>query len=72
MMPHQILRELGALLRSRPALTAPPVTVAAWYERKAELFEHIAADGGPDATNASRQAELAHEHARSLARGAAA
>lgn len=65
-MSHQILSELGELLFSRPGLHSPPATVAAWYLRKAALFELIAADGGSEAADARRHAQLAHRRALRL------
>jgi hypothetical protein len=61
-----VLIEMTALDRNRPAPDAPPEIVAAWYEAKARLHEHIAAVGGPDAAQASAWATAAHEHARGL------
>ena len=40
--------------------------VAAWYELKAQLLEHIAAEGGPDTEETAHQAELAHRRSRRL------
>ena len=58
------LVELGELIRSRPALDAPPAVVAAWYEQKAVVLHHIATEtGDPDAERCSR---LAHTHASAL------
>lgn len=68
----EVLRELVALWLSRPTPDAAPAVVAAWYERKSALLEHIAIDGGPDAHEARRQALLAHRHAQQLADGTAA
>lgn len=65
-MSHQILREIGRLQRCAPRPDAPAEVVAAWYERKAVLFEHIAADGDARPSDALRQARLAHQHAVQL------
>ncbi len=65
-MGHQVLRELGELLFTQPGLHSPPAAVAAWYLRKAALFEVIAEGGGLDADDARCQAELAHRRALRL------
>lgn len=58
------LVELGELIRSRPGLDTPPEQVAAWYERKAVVLGHLAAEtGDPDAAECGR---VAHEHAVAL------
>lgn len=62
-----VLRELGALAAARPGVDAAPEVVAAWYERKAALLEHIAADGQADALVTrrwARQARLRAEESR--------
>jgi len=62
-----VLVEIGALLRATPGPDAPAVVVAAWYERKAELFEHVARwEYGPEAKDAAALAEQAHRHANEL------
>jgi hypothetical protein len=63
------LAELGALHLSRPAVDAPPVVVAAWYERKAAVLDHLAVQGTPAA---HEQAVTAHRHAVALLREVAA
>ncbi|GAB3473970.1 hypothetical protein [Amycolatopsis cihanbeyliensis] len=65
-MNYHILREFGELILNRPCLGAPPAEVAAWYERKADLFECIAAAEGHDPVGALRQARLARRHASRL------
>jgi hypothetical protein len=60
------LIEMGEVLRSVPGPDAPAAVVAAWYERKADLFEHVAVEGGPDAHGAAVLAEQAHRHAAEL------
>ena len=58
------LVEMGELVRSRPGLNAPRAVVAAWYEQKAVVLHHIAAESGdPDAEECSR---VAHAHAVAL------
>lgn len=63
------LRELGALHLSRPTATASNTEVAAWYERKATVLEHLAAEG---AAQARAMAAAAHAHAASLLAGVGA
>jgi len=65
-MSYRILREFGELLFTQPGLHSSPAAVAAWYLRKAALFEVIAEDGGLDADDARYQAELAHRRALRL------
>jgi hypothetical protein len=62
-MTTNTLAELGALHLSRPALDASPVVVAAWYERKATVLDHLADQGTPAA---HEQAVTAHHHAVAL------
>ncbi|GAA3850092.1 hypothetical protein GCM10022243_14950 [Saccharothrix violaceirubra] len=71
-MNNQILCRLGELAQSRPGLHSPPTAVAAWYRRKAALFELIAADGGAEADDARSQAELARRRALRLTENRAA
>ena len=62
-MSASTLREMTQLHLSRPAVNAPAVVVAAWYERKATLLEHLAAEG----TAGARALALeAHRHAARL------
>ncbi|WP_340686080.1 hypothetical protein LCL61_06935 [Amycolatopsis coloradensis] len=63
MAARNVLAELGALHLTRPAVDAPVASVAAWYERKAVVLEHLAATG---AAGAAEQAEQAHQHAAQL------
>lgn len=66
-MSAPVLVEMGQVLRSTPRADAPAVVVAAWYERKAELFEHVARDTyGPEADTAAALARQAHQHAAEL------
>jgi hypothetical protein len=58
-----VLAELGALHLARPAAGAAPRVVGAWYERKAVVLEHLAAEGS---RTARVEAEVAHMHARAL------
>lgn len=61
-----VLREFGELMFARPGLDASPATIAAWYERKAALFERIAADGAAEPDEARKQAQLARRRAEML------
>lgn len=60
------LQEMTRLHVSRPAVDAPAPVVAAWYERKAALLEHLAAEG---TTGARSLAVEAHQHATRLTVG---
>ncbi|WP_156994065.1 hypothetical protein [Pseudonocardia acaciae] len=77
-----VLAEIGALMRSAPRPSAPAGDVAAWYERKAELLEHVAADlldrgpvmgdAGSDAARFVLEAGRARRRASALSGKAAA
>jgi hypothetical protein len=58
------LLEIGELVRTRPGLDAPPNVVAAWYEQKALVLRHVAAETGD--ANTQRCSRRAHEHAVAL------
>lgn len=61
------LIEMTALWATRPAADAPDHVVAAWYEAKGRLHEHLAAAGGRDEAAAELSyAATAYEHARRL------
>ena len=63
------LAELQHLSLSRPGLDSPTASVAAWYERKAEVLEHLAAQGSPEV---AELAATAHDHAIELTEEVAA
>lgn len=65
-MARSVLEEMTLLMLAVPGPKAADVEVAAWYERKAHLLEHIAEGGGPDADFARVQAVAAHRHAARL------
>lgn len=65
------LREITQVMLSRPGPHAPPSAVAAWYERKADLLDQLAEEGGHEAEWAKAQAKVAREHARALSPRAA-
>ena len=67
-----VLTEMTALNLHRPAPNATPDTVAAWFEAKALLHEHLAAEGGSDAGQPRAWAAAAHERARTMSLGRAA
>lgn len=64
-----VLSELGALWRTAPSTSATIDEIAVWYERKARLFERIAAEADPTAAEAASAAAIARgarEHLRKL------
>ncbi|MFV2094515.1 hypothetical protein ACFHW1_03350 [Micromonospora sp. LOL_014] len=63
--------ELATLLNSRPTWQASAEERAAWYDRKADLFNRAAAESSsPDvAGEASDLAEIAREQANRIRRG---
>jgi hypothetical protein len=63
-----ILAEMTKVVLATPGSGASDDEVAAWYELKAHLLEHIAAEGGPDTEEASRQAVLARRRSARLRR----
>lgn len=63
-----VLIEMTALSIGRPSADASVETIAAWYEAKSKLHEHIAAQGGPDSARESAIAAAAHDHALQLLR----
>jgi hypothetical protein len=66
-----IVVALTELLRSVPCVDAPMEHRAAWYDRKAEVFDRIAEDGGPEAIEAERMALRARATASLIRRGRA-
>lgn len=69
-MARSVLEEMTLLMLAVPGPRAADPEVAAWYERKAHLLEHIAQSGGPDADFARAQAVMAHQHAARLLQAA--
>ena len=63
-----VLIEMTALSIGRPTAGASAECVAAWYEAKARLHEHLAAQGGPDSAHESVLAAHAHERSVRLLR----
>lgn len=61
-----VLIEMTALQIGRPTAGASVECVAAWYEAKARLHEHLAAQGGPDSAYECVLAEHAHERSLRL------
>ena len=66
-----VVLEMTALSISRPAADSPVESVAAWYEAKARLHEHLAALGDTDHARERMLAASAHERSLSLLRSAA-
>lgn len=64
-----VLEEMGEVMRAIPGPRASVEDVARWYERKAHLLEHIAADGAADVSRTLRQADAAHRRAMNLLAG---
>jgi hypothetical protein len=62
---------IADLLRSIPSVDAPLVTRAAWFDRKADVFDAIADAGGPEAAEARRLALHARATAQLIRRGRA-
>jgi hypothetical protein len=62
---------IADLLRSMPSADAPTVTRAAWFDRKADVFDAIAAAGGPEAVEARHVALRARATASLIRRGRA-
>lgn len=65
-MARTVLEEMTTVMLAVPGPGASDEEVAAWYELKAHLLEHIAAEGGPDTEETAHQAELAHRRSRRL------
>jgi hypothetical protein len=65
-MARTVLEEMTTVLLAVPRTGATDEEVAAWYELKARLLEHIAAEGGPDTEETAYQAELAHRRSQRL------
>jgi hypothetical protein len=61
-----ILEEMTKVMLAVPGPNASDDDVATWYELKAGLLDHIAAEGGPDAEEAGLQAELARRRSIAL------
>jgi hypothetical protein len=65
-MTTTVLAEMTRIMLAVPGPDATGDEVAAWYDLKAQLLEHIAAEGGPDAEQTRRQAEAAHRRSAGL------
>lgn len=61
-----VMEEMGRLIRNAPGPDATVAEVAHWYELKANMLEHIAAEDGARRQVVLRQAEAAHRHATQL------
>jgi hypothetical protein len=65
-MTMTVLEEMTKVMLAVPGPNASDDDVAAWYELKAHLLEHIAAEGGPDKDENTRQAQLARRRSAEL------
>lgn len=63
MAASTVLQELNDLYFSRPSVDASPGVVAAWYDRKGVVLEHLAAEGSG---YAGTLVDRAHQHAAEL------
>jgi hypothetical protein len=61
-----VLIEMTTLFFARPTAGASNKEFAAWFEAKARLHEHLAAEGGPDAEHESALAASAHQRSQKL------
>lgn len=66
MLAPNTVSELQELALARPAVDAAAGVVAAWYERKAVVLEHLAMQGSPEV---AELAEQAHRHAAGVLLG---
>jgi hypothetical protein len=66
-----VLIEMTALSVGRPGAGSSADEVAAWFQAKARLHEHLAAQGGPDALRESALAASAYQRSFNLLRQAA-
>lgn len=65
-MTMTVLAEMTRTMLAVPGPDATDDDVADWYELKAHLLEHIAAEGGADIEQTRRQAEAAHRRSARL------
>lgn len=65
-MTMTVLEEMTKVMLSVPGPNASDDEVAAWYELKAHLLEHIAAEEAVDTEETRQQAELAHRRSAEL------
>ena len=61
-----VLIEMTTLSFARPTAGASNEEFASWFEAKARLHQHIAAEGGPDADREFALAARAHQRSLSL------
>ncbi len=61
-----ILIEMTTLSMARPTAGASNEDIAAWFDAKARLHEHLAAQGGSDAAHEFALAESAHRRSLRL------
>jgi hypothetical protein len=65
-MAMTVLQEMTKVMLAVPGADASDAEVAAWYELKARLLEHIAAEGGRGTAEVARQAALARRRSVEL------
>jgi hypothetical protein len=70
-MAASVLVEIGDVVRATPRPGAQAVEIARWYRRKAQLLEHVAAEGGDGAASAVEVARQARRRAAELDRRSA-
>lgn len=58
-----VLSEMTALSMARPAPGAGKAEIAAWFESKALLHQHLADEGGSDVARERELAASAHRRA---------
>lgn len=61
-----VLSEMTSLAFRRPAADADVATIAAWFEAKARLHEHLAQEDGADRVREQALAHSAHRRASRL------
>ena len=61
-----VLSEMTSLAFRRPAADADVATIAAWFEAKARLHEHLALESGADSVRERALANSAHRRATML------
>ena len=61
-----VLIEMTTLSFARPTAGASNKEFAEWFEAKARLHQHLAAEGGPDAKREIALAVRAHQRSVSL------
>lgn len=65
-MTMTVLEHMTKIMLAVPGPDATDDDIAAWYELKAHLLEHIAAEGGPDTERTRQQAQAAYRRSARL------